>query len=306
MVVVFGSLGVDLNFAVRRLPVAGETVLCPAYTLCPGAKGGNQALAARRAGAEVTMVGAVGNDAWGTLAQSLLQEAKVGLRVAQVSAPTACASIYVDAAGENQIVVAVGANLGASHQLVSDAQLEACATVVVQMEVPPEQNWHLLKRARARGCRTVVNVAPVTAIPNHVWPCIDILVANAVEARQLAPPTPGDAAAVARSIAALGNCTCVVTLGAAGSLVASAGQVWRMGPLPLTAADVVDTTGAGDAFVGALAARLDNEVSLADAVSYATAAAGLACKRPGTQPSFADHAAVLRETARVPPRELMT
>ena len=169
MIVDFGSLNVDLIVKVDHLPAPGETVLCPGYVKVPGGKGGNQACAAARAAIgdpgiasdRVVMVGAVGDDDFGPMAMSLLAEAGADLTaMARVDRPTACALIWVDSKGENSIVVASGANLGISADQVPAALLGPDTTLLLQMEVPLDQNWAVVERARAAGARIVLNVAP--------------------------------------------------------------------------------------------------------------------------------------------------
>src|SRR5258706_7016862 len=161
MIVVFGSINIDLVFVLAALPRSGETVLGPSYSVVAGGKGANQALAAARDGAHVALVGAVGDDVFAGPALAELTQAGIDLtRLARVSAPTGCAAIAVDPAGANQIIVASGANLHARADQVPDEWLGRGTTVVVQREVPMAELARLLPRARARGARVVLNVAP--------------------------------------------------------------------------------------------------------------------------------------------------
>ena len=173
MILVFGSINIDLLVPVPHLPTPGETVLGGDYALLPGGKGANQALAARRAGASVAMAGAVGNDAFAGLALENLRRDGVDLDlVRRVERPTGVAAIMVGAGdenrgehrGENLIAVAPGANREAASALVPDAVLAPEVILVCQMEVPPAENWALIRRARIAGARTILNLAPATPV----------------------------------------------------------------------------------------------------------------------------------------------
>jgi len=302
MIVVFGSLNIDLVFALAALPRRGETVLAPSYRTVPGGKGANQAAAAARAGARVLMAGRVGDDAFGRAAVDAL--AAVGVDTAGVEAgraPTGCAAVLVDAAGENSIAVAGGANLEAAAGQVGDADLGPGTTVVVQMEVPVEETAALARRARARGARVILNLAPAREPPPGLLDSIDVLVVNRIEAEMAAAGfAPGALPEeLARLLAAAHGITAVVTLGGEGALaVGPDGGGWRIGAAGVRA---VDTTGAGDAFVGVLAAALDGGEDLAEALRLASAAAGLACTADGARAGLADRAEIARAAAALDP-----
>jgi ribokinase len=284
LLLVFGSINVDLLFEVEALPRPGETVLCPGYALAPGGKGANQASAAARAGAAVRMIGHVGSDSFGGLARQAMAAAGVDCAgVATSGKATGIAVIGVDRAAENQIMVASGANLDTSAEQVADADLAPGVTLLCQNEVRPEATFALLERARARGARTILNLAPAGAVPPRVLDALDVLLVNRIEAEMaLGGPDHGDAAALARELAARHALTCIVTLGAAGALAIGPDDAHRLGAL---AVEAVDTTGAGDAFAGVLAAALDQGHALPAALARASVAAGLACTRIGAQTS---------------------
>ena len=293
MIVVFGSLNIDLLFRVGRLPQPGETVLTAGYATEPGGKGMNQAIAAARAGARVAMVGCVGRDGFAdTVLSRLAAEGVDPTGVRRVEAPTGCAAIAVDDGGGNAIVVASGANLAATADMVPDALLDPANLLLLQMEVPPEENWRLLRRARSAGMRTLLNLAPFRLVPAASLPAIGILVLNEIEATQVAahlgqrPLSLDDAAA---ALARQCGGACVVTLGADGALAAERDRLWRTPALPVTA---VDTTGAGDAFVGAMAAALDGGEALPDAMRWGAVAGALACTAVGAQASLPDAATI--------------
>ena len=248
MIVVFGSINVDLIIPVPRLPRAGETVLGGDYALLPGGKGANQALAARRAGAEVVMAGAVGADPFAGVALDLLRGDGVDTRLVRVvGGPTGCAAITVSSEGENTIAVAPGANASVRSDQVPDELLCASTTLVAQMEVPPSETAMLIRRLRTRGGYSLLNLAPALPIDIALLGEIDLVVANEGEAAA----TGSDPARLAlRPRQGL-----VVTRGAAGALA-----ILRDGvriEVPALAIEPVDTTGAGDTFVGVLAAALD-------------------------------------------------
>ncbi|HET6518520.1 MAG TPA: ribokinase [Geminicoccaceae bacterium] len=307
MLLVFGSINADLLFEVPSLPRPGETVLCPGYGVAPGGKGSNQAAAAAKAGAEVRFIGHVGDDGFGPRVRGFLEAAGIDCTGLALSPrPTAVAVIGVDPRGENQIIVASGANLDTHPDQVADAELGPGVTVLCQNEIPAEATFALLLRARARGARTVLNLAPAGTVSAEVLDALDVLVVNEIEAAAAAVTAggvPGGGAdgpeALARHLARRHpGLTCVVTLGAAGALAVGPGAALRVGALRVTP---VDTTGAGDAFVGVLAAALDGGLSLAGALRRAGVAAGLACEAVGAQTSQPGAAAIEARLPELPP-----
>jgi ribokinase len=295
MIVVFGSINVDLLFGVENLPRPGETVLCPGYRTAAGGKGLNQAVAAARARPDPTipvrMVGCVGHDGFAALALDALQGAGVDTDgIGRVDRPTGCAAILVDRSGENQITVASGANRAVSADALPDAWLGADTVLVLQMEVPPEANWAVIERAKSRGARVVLNLAPAQPIPKPLIPALDLLVVNEIEALMLARAGGADVSMgreAARAIAAQHGVTTVVSLGATGAIVFGPAESWAIGALALEA---VDTVGAGDAFVGGLAVGLVAGLPLPEMLRRASVAAGLACLGEGAAPSMPTNA----------------
>ena len=291
MILVFGSINIDLLVPVPDLPRPGETVLGGDYALLPGGKGANQALAARRAGATVMLAGAVGDDAFAGAALELLRGDGVDLElVRRAPQPTGCAAIMVAATGENLIAVASGANAAALAGDVPDDLLGRGTILVCQMEVPGEETADLIRRATARGATTLLNLAPAAAIPPDLFGAIDFLIANAGEAVTLGD----DPARVAQRL----RQGLVVMQGAAGAtaFVADGSRL----NVPALAIEPVDTTGAGDTFVGAFAAGLDQGLALSAALRRASAAAGLACLARGAQTAMPDAAAIDTAVARLP------
>ncbi len=288
MIAVFGSINVDLIFAIDSLPRPGETVLCPSYVAAPGGKGLNQAVAAARAGAVVQMAGCVGRDEFASTALASLKNAGVDdALVRRVDSPTGCAAVCVDADGENQIAVASGANLDLKADQVPDSLLGQAITLVMQMEVAPEENWALVKRARAAGARILLNLAPAKPVPEDALERIDFVVLNAIEAVTLAQALKvygDDARVAARRISERHAVTTIVSLGSDGAAAFSPrGEGLAVDALEITP---IDTVGAGDAFVGALAAALDGGDGLAPALHKASIAGGLACLKMGAAPSL--------------------
>jgi ribokinase len=282
---VVGSLNHDLVVAVERLPGAGETVLGGELVERDGGKGANAAAAAGRLGATVAMVGATGADARGEGARRALEDA--GVDVALVARledrPTGVAVVAVDAAGENQIVVAPGANaaLTAAHvERALAARAGALDALLVSCEVPDEAIAAAVRGAHAQGLRCVLNPAPARASLLALARWAPLLTPNRTEAARLSGEEEPEAAAAA--LTARTGAAVVVTLGAGGALLAlpEGGPPARF---PARAVAVRDTTGAGDAFNGALGARLALGDDLGAAVAYAVAAAGCAVSTLGAR-----------------------
>jgi ribokinase len=299
MILSFGSVNLDLIATVERLPRAGETVLGPRYRALPGGKGANQALAARRAGAEVQFVGCVGQDAFAAPALAELTAAGVGLDrvVRHETAPTGCALICVDPKGENQIAVALGANAELMAAHVPDALLTRETILLLQREVTAEESWGLARRAAARGACVLLNLAPCGDVPKDVLHALDWLILNEGEAAELARELGlgSDAAALAKAL----GIGVVTTLGADGIAACRGQERWRVPALAITP---VDTTGAGDAAVGAFAAALDRGLSTAEALRWASVAGALACLTPGAQNSLPSERDIRDALPRLPPK----
>lgn len=273
-VVVVGSVNVDLVVAVDALPAAGETVAGGRFARWGGGKGANQAVAAARLGAPVTMVGAVGDDKLGAEALSELETE--GIDVSAVArlpgVATGVALIVVDAAGENQIAVASGANAELTGGMVRAARIDDALTLLSH-EVPDDA----LAAAAEAGGVVILNPAPARRIDPRVLAARPILTPNASEAAQLTGEREPEAAA--RALHALTGAPVLITLGADGGLLLD-GEPRR---LPAPAVEVVDTTGAGDTVNGALAAELAAGRPLRDAVGYALAAAALSTRAEGAR-----------------------
>jgi ribokinase len=301
MITVFGSLNADLVCPVEHLPAPGETVTGPGYSVVPGGKGANQALAAALAGAPVRFVGAVGRDGFRAPALSGLQAGGVDLSaLADSERQTACAFIGVDAKGENQIIVASGANLDARADQLLGLALGTGDLLLLQMEVTPGETWRAVEIAKAAGARVVLNLAPAGVVPPQVLRQIDVLIVNETEARQLAAQlglteTMPEQIAARLAIEFVGSC--IVTLGAAGVAAYGAGGTHR---LPALSVEVVDTTAAGDAFVGGFAAALHAGAAMEAALAQGVVAGGLACRKLGAQSSLPTQSEISAALGQVP------
>jgi len=293
MITVFGSINVDLVCRVTKSPRPGETVIGSDYRLIPGGKGANQALAARRAGASVRLVGMIGDDDIGRVALNELEPGGVDLSsVGRRRGTTGVAIITVDASGENTIVVSPGANADASAAQIGTDAFTARDTLLLQMEVPHVENLAVAARAAAAGARVILSVAPFTPLSIAELGPAAIVVVNETEAADFARflgLVPADAATTVAALADVLDRTVIATLGPDGAVAGG-----RHGPVRVPALKVtpVDTTGAGDTFCGVLAACLDEGRDLAFAMAKAAIAGSLACTKAGAQPSFPTRAEI--------------
>ena len=297
-VVVCGSINMDVVVQSARQPALGETILGATVALLPGGKGSNQAVAAARAGAATEMLGAVGDDAFGYELRTILDRQGVetkGMKVLPRSA-TGVALIQV-INGDNAITVASGANALFSDKMVRRTPRRG-ETWVFQFEIPVATTETLMRKARAAGARTILNLAPMVRHPARLMKLVDIAVLNEIElaqatgARITAKSAQRDIVAACRQ---LGSAVTVATLGSRGAIVVTPQDAVA---LPGFKAKVVDTTGAGDCFVGALAARLSAGADLLDAARYANAAASCSVERLGATPSMPSPREVAARLAR--------
>lgn len=284
MITVFGSINLDIVMPVDTLPRPGETVLGDRYMMMPGGKGANQACAVARAGSPVAMFGQVGRDSFADEALRLMQEKGVDLTgVGRGQTPTGCATIWVDGSGENAIVVASGANMDLKADQVPDEALSPDHILLLQMEVNPLENWKLVERAKKNGCRVMLNVAPAGHVPEEVLANLDFLLVNEVEGQQIARSVDLEEAVptkLPRLLHSRYGMTCILTLGGAGSLCFGPEGGWSVPSLPI---NPVDSTGAGDAFAGTLAANMEQGTDIEEALRRATVAAGICCTSKGSQ-----------------------
>ncbi|MBL0843055.1 ribokinase [Pseudomonas mediterranea] len=289
-VVVIGSLNMDLVTRAPRLPRGGETLIGESFSTIAGGKGANQAVAAARLGAQVSMVGCVGSDAYGQeLRGALLAEGIDCQAVSVVEGASGVALIVVDDNSQNAIVIVAGANGALTPEVLDgfDKVLQGADVIICQLEVPDATVGHALKRGRELGKIVILNPAPASrALPTDWYACVDYLIPNESEAAMLsglAVDSLETAEAAAAQLIAAGAGKVVVTLGAQGLMFAN-GSSFEHFPAPRVKA--VDTTAAGDTFVGGFAAALANGKSEVDAIRFGQVAAALSVTRVGAQPSI--------------------
>jgi len=289
MITVLGSINMDLIATVFRLPKPGETLTGDTFTTAPGGKGANQALAARRAGAEVTMAGACGEDEFAVPALTHLRYDSVNLdRVRNAPTATGVALIFVGGDGENVIVIIAGANGTVS---VADAEAAVAAmkpgdTLMLQLEIPPATIEAALKAARARRIKTILNTAPLTTEATRLAALADIVIANETEFELLVGRSGLDSAARQQAMqdyAGISGQTIIVTLGGEGVVAVRDQKLVRIRSLDI---EPVDTVGAGDTFCGYFAASIDQGMGFEPALRRAAVAGALSCLKPGAQPSI--------------------
>jgi ribokinase len=302
-VIVVGSVNVDLVTTVERLPEPGETVIGGTFSRHHGGKGANQATAAARLGSRVVFVGAVGDDPFADEARAALVSEGIDVsELATIEGPTGVALILVEANGENLIAVASGANASLSPAVVSSALRRLAVgptdVVVVSHEIPTDAAVAALRNGREAGAITILNPAPATGLTSEAIGWSDIVVPNEGELRELVgdrdnPPDAGSpegtgdvVAQAARLLAGNDAATShrravVVTRGARGATLVQSETEWA--ELPAPAVIAVDATGAGDTYVGALAAGLADELPIGDAARRAVAAATLSTTKPGAR-----------------------
>jgi len=289
-IVVVGSLNMDLVMRMARAPVGGETLPGLDFAMLPGGKGANQAVACARMGANVAMVGRVGIDPNGDVLKAGLAADGIDAREVKglASTHTGVASIWVEDDGQNRIVIAPGANglLDPASVARAHTMIDMAGMLIVQLEVPIVAVQAAIDRAYAAHVPVLLNPAPAEPLPEAIWPRIDILVLNESEASAYAgvavvdPNTAAEAGGVLR---ARGPDRVIVTLGAQGVVVVDGAGARHSAARKVKA---VDTTAAGDTFIGALAAALCEGQSLDDAVALGQAAAALCVTRRGAQTSI--------------------
>ncbi len=289
-IVVVGSVNMDLMVRCPHLPAAGETVMGHSFSQAPGGKGANQAVAAVRLGAQVNLVACVGDDEHGRLSMAGFAAAGIGTTHVYRTdrAATGIAMITTDAQGENCIAIAAGANDSLAPQHLDQAQtmIAGAAMVVCQFESPLPTVLHAIGLARRHGVPVLLNPAPMRAMSLSLLAGIDIVVLNAVEASMLSTLPVGtihQVCQVAEFLRSAGLHKVIVTLGKEGVVVAGDGGTHHHAAPPVVA---VDSTGAGDTFVGALACALVAGDQLNEAVQFAQQAAALSVTSRGAQASM--------------------
>lgn len=289
-VVVFGSANMDLVARVGRMPDPGETVMGDEFLTLFGGKGANEAVAAARLGAEVTLVACVGDDAFGQSYLAQLSREGVNTRLVRVeeNLPTGCALITVQAGGENTIVVCPGANSAVSpaHIRLASEVAASADMLLVQYEIPAESVREVIRMANSSGVPVAINVSPVPDRIDFGDGYVDYLIVNEVETERMTGIAPEDEESLAGAAAALhrlGGKAVVITRGPDSTFVSAAGL---QALVPTVAVVPVDTVGAGDTFAGALATALSDGLPLQQAAGFANRAAAFATTRVGAQTSM--------------------
>ncbi|HEY8454719.1 MAG TPA: ribokinase [Actinopolymorphaceae bacterium] len=287
-IVVAGGYGMGLTMLSPRFPEPGETVTGGRFQSGPGGKGSNQAVAARRLGAEVELFTCVGADDFGEAGRELWRREGVGTQAVRTgSLPTMVGTILVDATGENRIIVAPGAleELTVSDVAALEPILERADACVVSLEIPTHVAVAVLELARDAGALTILNPAPAADLPPEVWPLVDVATPNRLEAATLTGMrSEDDPRLLVDRLRTFFTGVVVLTLGSDGALVDDGYDRWRH-PAP-TPSRVVDTTGAGDAFTAALAVELAEKRPLTSAVATALAAGTHVVGRTGVIPAL--------------------
>lgn len=287
---VFGSMNMDLSICCARIPAAGETIDGDSFITNPGGKGANQAVAASRMGAPVTMVAAVGDDTFGSVLLGCLDGAGIDVSAVRTvtEVPTGTATIIrVD--GDNRIILDHGANYCLSSADVCDAVDrfgEPGDVFLTQFECEPDATAAALAHAHDRGLFTMVNPAPARPIPDNFWRSVDYLCMNETECESITgdfPFGPEDASMAARKIAGKGVSQVVVTLGSKGSYGYDRGEECFV---PARCVDAVDTTAAGDTFIGAMVSGHLMGMGFRESMELATCASALTVQRVGAQQSI--------------------
>ena len=295
-ILVIGSLNMDLVARCDRLPGLGQTVFGTDFFMAAGGKGANQAVAAARLGAQVAMAGCVGDDQFGRdLVDGLRRDRVASDGMRTVAAPTGSALITIDVRGGNTIVVVAGANAACDAALVDHALADRTepGILLLQHEVPEAANAHAIHQARAGGWFIVLNPAPARPVAPSLLPLIDIIVPNETEAAELTGS--GEPREAMRCLLTRGARGVLITLGGKGALYCGGEAMLRC---PAVSVPAVDTTAAGDAYIGALAAALAEGRSVADGLGFAAAAAALSVTRLGAQPSLGTRDEVMDFIAR--------
>jgi ribokinase len=285
-ILVVGSLNADLVVRAPRFPQPGETISGGNLQVIAGGKGANQAVAAARLGANVSMLGRVGNDTFGDfLLDNLRQNNVDAAHIQRDDASTGTAIIVVDENGQNSIVLSAGANGQVTPSDISSASFSTFNLLLLQLEIPTLTVLHAAQRAREHNVRVILNPAPAKELPDELIALTDFIIPNETELSLLTGVDVKDIASAERAARVLldrGAAHVIVTMGSKGALIVNRETSIQVDTF---AVDAVDTTAAGDAFIGGFATSLESS-SLLDAVRYGCACGALACTKFGAQPSL--------------------
>lgn len=296
-ITVVGSVNMDLVFRTPRIPALGETIQGHEFLQIPGGKGANQAVAAARQGADVTFIGAIGDDGFGVVSRNCLD--KEGIKLTYLNTmqqvATGVAGILVEDAGDNSIVLAAGANalLTPAHIDAARNAIAATQFLVCQLETPLPTVTHAIQLAKQLGVKVILNTAPVCALDDALLKLVDYLILNETEASQLSGINVVDQASAklaSQKLLQRGVATVLLTMGEHGALMTDANGSFHH---PAMKVQVVDSTAAGDTFVGAFAVGLANGLSLQEASMEAQFTAALTVTKLGAQTSIPMRAEVL-------------
>ncbi len=282
-ILVIGSINVDYVIHTERLPKLGETLTGSDFAMNFGGKGANQAMALAKTGCSVKMLGAVGKDLSGELAVKNLQAFGIDTAdVLTVNAPTGAAVITI-CGGDNHIILDIGANVCVTPDVIAEKEslFDWADFVVLQYEIPMESVLFAARMAKKHGKRVVLNPAPVKSADPELFKNVDLIIPNEFETERLTGISPDDNATAEKALAALRALGCadaLITLGKRGCAYTENGAVRYAGTYPVK---VVDTTAAGDSFIGGLCKSLCEGLSMTDAVSYASAVSAITVSRPG-------------------------
>jgi ribokinase len=295
-VVILGIFAADLGFRARRMPKMGETLIGSQFSIGPGGKGSNQAVAASRAGAKTTFISKLGRDQFGDMARSLYTKEGIAMRIGESDSSSGAAFIFVDqVTGNNAIIVVPGA---AGELSIEDVEtnadvIKSCKVFMTQLEQPIDAARRALEIAKAAGALTILNTAPAAPLDDSIYRLCDFVTPNESEASMLTGVAVNDvksAKQAAKIFVKKGVGTALITMGEQGAYLHNAKHsvhipAYRAGP-------VSETTGAGDAFNGGFAAALANDADPVNAARFGSATAGISVTRPGTAPSMPTRAEV--------------
>jgi ribokinase len=297
MIIVFGSVSMDIFIETPSIPAPGETIYASSYEKVTGGKAANQALAAARSGAQVSLVGKVGDDVFGTaITNKLKREGVSTAGVVKSERPTGSA-VYLRENGKTRMILALSANDEISEEQVPEEALNEKSFLLLQTEIRAEENAAMLDKAKRAGATTIMNFSPSLDLSQKTLKNLDYLIVNQGEAQKMARKLGLGAddtnlSKIAKALAQLGHLHCVITQGAQGCVgYEPKGMGWTVGALPLEGDGAIDPDGAEDAYCGTFAAGLQNGAAFPEALKRASIAAALTCTKPGAQnalPHLAD------------------